>query len=197
MKTLALDTAHQYLTLALIEDDQLIDSLQVLAIRQQSELIMVEIDQLFKKNAWQSTDLKAVLITIGPGSYTGLRIAMTIAKVLATVAPIEIYTLSTLELLAGMKEHCAVALDARSQRVYFGIYHLGECVMPDQILSIEQAKKVILTCTHLMGNGSLLAYEDDFNYIKHFVDLRKHWVKVESIHTLAPIYLKTESDYQV
>lgn len=197
MKTLALDTAHQYLTIALIEDERLIDSLQVLAIRQQSEMIMVEIDNLFKRNQWQSTDLNCVLITIGPGSYTGLRIAMTIAKVLATIAPIQIYTLSTLALLAGNNEQCAVVLDARSERVYFGLYDQGTCVMVDQILTLEQATPILKTCKNVMGQGSLFGYKDDFNYVQHFVDLRKQWVKVDDLHRLVPLYLKTESDYQV
>ena len=63
-------------------------------------------------------DIDSIVITEGPGSYTGVRIAMTIAKVFAATKKIDLYTISTLQLYAGNLNNTLVLLDARGNRVY-------------------------------------------------------------------------------
>ena len=53
MKTLALDTSHRYLTIALIEHDVLVQAIQTPSLKTQSESIMVEIDRLFDLAGWK------------------------------------------------------------------------------------------------------------------------------------------------
>ncbi len=196
MKTLALDTSHSFLTIALIENDHLIDSIQKPAFKQQSETIMVEIDRLFQKNGWKPKDLNALVLTDGPGSYTGLRISMTVAKVLGLIQGVKLYTLSSLQLLSGITPNVYALMDARAKRVYIGHYQFGKPVFEDKILTIEEAKTVILDTDMVVGDATLIDQGATTVYCpQHFLDLKAFWKPVENVHTLAPHYLKEMNDY--
>jgi tRNA threonylcarbamoyladenosine biosynthesis protein TsaB len=71
-------------------------------------------------------DIDQCVITDGPGSYTGVRIAMTVAKVMCAMRSLPLYTLGTLQLYAG-RETCTVLLDARGKRAYAASFENGAC----------------------------------------------------------------------
>ncbi|MFR9256084.1 MAG: tRNA (adenosine(37)-N6)-threonylcarbamoyltransferase complex dimerization subunit type 1 TsaB [Merdibacter sp.] len=79
MKTLCMDTAHKNLIVALYENDRMICGIAREAWKRQSEDLFPAIIECMEKAGWDSTDLDEVVITDGPGSYTGVRIAMTVA----------------------------------------------------------------------------------------------------------------------
>ena len=95
MLTLCIDTSFRYLGLALIKDDAIIASYQKDCLKKLSETIFVILDDMFKTNNISPQEIDAICIAGGPGSYTGIRIAMTIAKTLAQVSDIALYTIST------------------------------------------------------------------------------------------------------
>jgi len=196
MKTLALDTSHSYLTIALIEDDLLIASIQKPAFKQQSETIMVEIDRMFKEAGWKPDDLKALVITDGPGSYTGLRISMTVAKVLGLIQGIQLYTISSLQLLAGTVPNVYAVMDARAKRVYLGHYKNGNLVVEDLAISIDEATFNLDPDAIFVGDAHLLNQKAiEVDCAQHFIQLRSQWTKVENVHTLVPRYLKSTDNY--
>lgn len=196
MKTLALDTSHRYLTIALIDQDVLVQSIQTPSLKTQSETIMVEIERLFDLAGWKPTDLEALVLTDGPGSYTGLRIAMTVAKVLGLIQGIKLYTISSLQLMAGTQANVIALMDARAKRVYYGHYQNGMALMDDTTLSIEDALKQVDPSAILVGDADLLGLNAvQVSMPQHFIDLKHFWKPVESIHTLVPRYLKETDHY--
>lgn len=197
MIRLAMDTSFHFLTLALFKDDALLVSIQKEAYKQQSETIFTELDALFNSVHLKPTDLNEIIVTHGPGSYTGLRIAMTIVKILGTIAPIQVYTLSSLQVLAGLEKNVSILIDARAERVYFARYLDGVPLVDDGVYPLEEAKSFIHEGDRLYGHLNLLGLEERWpKYATHFIDLKSFWIKVEAIHTLAPRYLKEHSAYQ-
>ena len=83
MKTIVMDSANQYLVVALFEDGQCLDKIQEIGNRKQSEYAIVYLEKLLKAHHLQVLDFDEMVITIGPGSYTGVRVALTIAKTIA------------------------------------------------------------------------------------------------------------------
>lgn len=134
MISLCMDSAYKALVLGLYKDGTLIDGVSIEAFKKQSETIFVELNQLFEKTGVDYKDVDEVIITDGPGSYTGIRIAMTIAKVFCTQMHKTLKCISTMQLFAGMDESANVILDARSKRAYVAHLEKGVVVGKTQIL---------------------------------------------------------------
>lgn len=195
MKTLALDTSTHLLVMALIEGERVIAKSTLDIPKRQSEMTLPEVNRLMSQIGWTPADLKAVVVTDGPGSYTGLRIAMTIAKVLAVIQPLELYTIGTLQLWAGNLPRVRVVLDARAKRVFTGVYERGISVEADHAIAIDALITQLQPDEVMVGHAQLLqrvAFEVDL--AQHFADLKSHWIRVENRHALVPRYLKEESN---
>ena len=193
MLTLCIDTAYKYLTVALIRDDEIVEAISNECFKRQSEEVFVVLEELFEKAGISKRDIDSICISSGPGSYTGVRIAMTIAKVYAKTADIDLYKISTLRLYAGNKENTMVVMDARAKRAYVGVYDKGECILKDQALPLEDIDPkdygVVL-------DGELIGKENVMPEIPEcFLNTKKDWEKVEEINFLAPEYLKESSEY--
>ncbi len=197
MITLCMDTSHRYLTLVLLKDDEIIESFQQECFKKQSETILVELDNLFKKANINKSEINSVCITKGPGSYTGIRIAMTIAKILCSMKNIPLYTISTLRLYACAKKNCAVLLDARGQRAYVAIYKDGELVDKEMVTELNGIKDS-LSSYEIMGDRHLLGFEmTNDDYANSFKCNQKYFELTTNIHCVVPEYLKENDSYMV
>ena len=195
MYTVGLDTAHQFLIIALLKDDALIDGIQMDCKKHQSEYLTVQLDEILRRNQLEVKDIDNWVITRGPGSYTGVRIAMTMAKVIGSLMNKNVYTLSTLQLYAGLR-NCYVALDARAKRVYAGRYENGQPAMDDCILTNEQMQQIIDSGETVIGDLHLFDREDDYgNILENFAALKPYWQKVDNVDILTPVYLKSNEEY--
>lgn len=193
MLTLCIDTAYKYLTLVLMEDDKIIDSISFECFKRQSEEVFVYLDKLFSESKIDKKDIDAMCITKGPGSYTGVRIAMTIAKVLCQVKDIKLYTISTLRLYAGNHEKTMVIMDARANRAYVGVYDKETCLLEDCAMEL---KDIDTKDYNIVLDGSLVGKEDVApNIPECFLACKNLFEEVENINHLAPEYLKESTAY--
>ncbi len=92
MKTIIMDSANKYLVVALYEDEKCLAFLQEEGNRKQSEYAIVYLQKLLQENQLKISDFDEMVITIGPGSYTGVRVALTIAKTLNATMNLKIKT---------------------------------------------------------------------------------------------------------
>ncbi|MGB7366073.1 tRNA (adenosine(37)-N6)-threonylcarbamoyltransferase complex dimerization subunit type 1 TsaB [Carnobacterium jeotgali] len=146
MKVLAIDTSNQAMSIAVLDDEKVIGEITTNIKRNHSERLMPAIDELMKDVQWQPSDLNRIVVAKGPGSYTGLRIGVTVAKTLAWTLGVELVGISSLKTLAGNCEsspHYLVPLfDARRKNIYTGLYQWqnGELIQieDDKHISAEQ-----------------------------------------------------------
>lgn len=136
MKTIVMDTSNAYLVIGLYEDDQCIDKYQADGNRRQSEYALTHLDEMLKKHHWEVLNVDEMIITIGPGSYTGQRVALTIAKTLAAISKIKIKAVSSLHGYAGASKAISV-IDARSNKIFVGVYEHNQAIIDDQIMLID------------------------------------------------------------
>ena len=167
MKTIIMDSANKYLVVALYEDEKCLASLQEEGNRKQSEYAIVYLQKLLQENQLKISDFDEMVITIGPGSYTGVRVALTIAKTLNATMNLKIKTVSSLKAMAGMKKAISI-LDARSKKLFLGI--------PDY---------------EIVGDTSLVGLpEQEINLVKNIYTLSHLENEVENVDGLVPRYIK-------
>lgn len=200
MKTLCMDSAHRHLVIVLLEDGIVKAGTALSCWKQQSETLFPELIRCMDSIGWGADDLDEVFITDGPGSYTGVRIAMAVAKVLCTRKHIPLYCISTLQLYAGLKKDVFVMLDARSSRAYAGSLSNGSFVKEECIMTLDEIKAYLQAHPELnvFGDADLIGLEvQKVDFIENFAQLRSLARCIEHPHTLTPRYLKEQDAYKV
>ena len=194
MYSLLLDSANRDLNVGLAKDNQIIDRISYQAWQRQSELMAVEVDAILKRNNISAKDIGEVVVTIGPGSYTGIRIALTIAKTLAFALDIKIYAVSSLISQKGRHQPTISVINARSNRSYVAIYD-GD----GQVLVIEKVWPNDELIAWIKGNADFIVSGDakylgidayQPSVLDGMLEAKKKSVPVENILTLKPVYLK-------
>ena len=99
MYSLLLDSADKYLGIGIALNNEIIDKVYFEAWQRQSELMVPELEKILKKNNIDPKSINEIIVTVGPGSYTGVRIALTIAKIYAYSLNIKCYAISSLNIL--------------------------------------------------------------------------------------------------
>lgn len=124
MLILAIDCATENLGLALIDSGQLKGEYNLSLKRQHSEKLLPLMDEIFEILGIKAEALTGVAVSVGPGSFTGLRIGITAAKMLGRIFSIPVKGISTLEIIAAGADgdYLLPLLDAGRQRVYYSFY---------------------------------------------------------------------------
>ena len=194
MYSLLLDSANRDLNVGLAKDNQIIDRISYQAWQRQSELMAVEVDAILKRNNISAKDIGEVVVTIGPGSYTGIRIALTIAKTLAFALDIKIFAVSSLISQKGRHQPTISVINARSNRSYVAIYDAD-----GQVLVIEKVWPNDELIAWIKGNADFIVSGDakylgidayQPSVLDGMLEAKKKSVPVENILTLKPVYLK-------
>ena len=144
MKLLAFDTSNQALSLAILEDEHLLAQTTLNVKKNHSITLMPAIDFLMNSLDMKPTDLDRIVVAQGPGSYTGLRIAVATAKTLAHTLRIELVGVSSLLALVPEQVEGLVipVMDARRNNVYAGFYQSGQAVRSEAHLPLAEVLEI-------------------------------------------------------
>lgn len=193
MYYLLLDSSNKYLSVGLSKDNVVVDKIFYEAWQRQSEVMINEIHNIMQRNNVSNKDLDGVVVGIGPGSYTGVRIAITIAKTIAYALKIKIYKVSSLSLLRDENRPTICLFNARSGRSYFGVYEGDKTLYEDDVLPNEIVQKYIDEHKDYLINGDAYLFGKESGKFDIIDNLRKGVNEknlVENIFSLNPIYLK-------
>ncbi len=192
MKTLLLDSTYKDLNVGLDIDGEM-HKISYECFQRQSELMISEIDKILKENNVNPKDINEIVVTHGPGSFTGLRIALTIAKVYCYAVKCPCYSLSSLNVLIKKGVPSICLLNARSGRSYFGVYKNNEIIEEDQILTNDKVLEYIKNHPDyaVCGDVEYLGIEGyKADLIDNMYFLKNEDNKVKDIYTLKAVYLK-------
>ncbi|ANZ58477.1 tRNA (adenosine(37)-N6)-threonylcarbamoyltransferase complex dimerization subunit type 1 TsaB [Fructilactobacillus lindneri] len=146
MKVLALDTSNRPLSVSVLNYDKVLATTTITTQRKHAAYAMQTIEDLVKVAKLKPSDLDRVVVAQGPGSYTGLRVAVTIGKVLSDTLKIDLVGISSLLALSLNVEKegqlVAPTFDARNDILFTGLYRITsngpKSVLPDQHISFEE-----------------------------------------------------------
>ena len=204
MKVLAFDTSSKALSLAILEDKQVLAETTINIKKNHSITLMPAIDFLMASLDWTPKDLDRIVVAEGPGSYTGLRIAVATAKTLAHTLNIELVGMSSLlALVPRQQEGLLVPLmDARRNNVYAGFYENAKPVMSEAHLSFAEVLEKVTDAEQVTFVGEVGPFVEQIqeqlpqaSYQESLPNAANLalWAwdkKADSLHDFVPNYLK-------
>lgn len=201
MISLLIDTCTKNVCIALFKDKTLMDKVVYSNQIDLSSNFMVLINNIFSKNSVKIEDVDKFFVAVGPGSFTGIRIGVTCAKVMAWALKKDVIPFSSLELLATVdsnNDYIVPLIDARRGYVFAGIYdnHLN-CIMNDTYIKLDDLLEKIendKSTTYVsLDNFDLETILPEYNVNKI---IEKHFNDTPiNPHSLNPNYLKkTEAE---
>ena len=203
MKYLYIDTSSSYLNTALVEDNNLLASINEEFGQSLSEVVVPKIVSMFQENNIEPKDIDKIIVVNGPGSFTGIRIGITIAKVYAWSLNIPITTIDSLGAMAissnEKKVHIPM-INARRGYVYGAIYDEDNRILlkPQHIKQIDLEKEYQkYPNREIISNDELEINEQIKSYTPDFLKIVNFYKDKENInpHAVNPEYLKlTEAE---
>ena len=204
MKVLAFDTSSKAQSLAILEDKQVLAETTINIKKNHSITLMPAIDFLMASLDLTPKDLDRIVVAEGPGSYTGLRIAVATAKTLAHTLNIELVGMSSLlALVPSQQEGLVVPLmDARRNNVYAGFYENAQSVLPEAHLSFAEVLEQVKDAEQVTFVGEVGVFAEQIqerlpqaNYQETLPNAANlalwAWDKeVDPLHDFVPNYLK-------
>lgn len=170
MKTLIIDTATTNLYLAYVDND-IVYEVYRKNLKNHSEHLMNGIIALFNNNNLDKNELECIICGIGPGSYTGVRIGLTVAKMLAYSLNIKLKGISSLYMMgSGYGDKFASAIDARRGNVFCAYFEDGIDVIKEEHRNFDEFKKMV-NCKIVEDCDYKVDYKNVINYSK---DLDTH-----------------------
>lgn len=194
MKTLVIDTSTNILGVAILNGTELIGQKVTKVNQDHSSRLMPAIVELMEDISIEPHDLQKIIVGEGPGSFTGIRIGVTVAKSLAWALDIPVVGVSSLESLAyqaKLREGLVCTFfDARRENVFAGIYRVtnGEVtsVKQDANLSFLDLAENLLSL-----NEKVVLLSPD---IKKFEDLMSEELKALAIIPELPFHMSNPSN---
>jgi tRNA threonylcarbamoyladenosine biosynthesis protein TsaB len=151
MNVLAIDTSNLVLGIALLDEEKIIGEYITNLKKNHSIRVMPAIQELLSSCDLKPADIDKIVVAKGPGSYTGVRIGVTVAKTMAWSLQVPLVGISSLACMAGAGRYfnglISPLFDARRGQLYTGLYRYNdgmlENVLEDQnVLASDWALKL-------------------------------------------------------
>jgi len=194
MLGLIIDTSTKYLYLALVKDGIVLDTYIKEGAKNHSGQSVFNIEAVLNKHGYQASDLTGVYCGYGPGSYTGVRISVTIAKMLASMLEtVDLYYVSSLYLISSSynNKNVAVMMDARRGNVFSALY--GNNSLEDKLRTKDEFVNEVSKLDDVI-------FVDEENISVDPLKVISHSTKVEKdlVDAFVPNYLRIpEAEYNL
>lgn len=182
MISLFIDTSNSDVVIGLLENGRLIEKETRSILNEHSKYAVSIIDEVLKKANISTNSVGEILVVNGPGSFTGIRIGLTISKVYAYLTNIKVILMSSLKCLALSKDkdnydYILSIIDAKRGNCYIGLYDkdYNEVITEhftnmDEVRDIRNKYKNILVVSNTDMEGiskiDRIDVEKIYNYYK-------------------------------
>ena len=163
MKSLVLDTLFENLSLGLLEDHEVRALLYTHCRRRNAKIVLAQLQELLRNLNWDLENLDELIVNRGPGSYTGVRIALSVVRTIAQVLKLPIRCVTSLEVMAFQVsprlKPFPVMLNCTRQEVFWAWFEFNEKGFPEMTSEIELVvlkdlpKAVLESPAHILQLG--------------------------------------------
>ncbi len=167
-RSIALETSGRVGSVAVVDDDKIVAEQTFPHGLKNAAGIIPIIDSLIQTRGWKPADLQQVFLSIGPGSFTGLRIAVTLAKTLALATGVKLVAVPTVNVLAANApadaENLIIVLDAKRDQIFTASFTRQNDKWieqePTHLDSLTSMLAKTPRSVHLLGEG--IPYHEKF-----------------------------------
>lgn len=139
MYKLILDTATKTLYAALLNDEKILSEKYIEGRNDHAKNVVDVVDKILKENNITVSDLSGVYVGVGPGSYTGVRMAVTVGKMISTNTLAKLYSFSSLYMLSsGYDGKVLPYIDARRGNSFNALYDNDKIILEDSLRNTEE-----------------------------------------------------------
>lgn len=181
MKILYIDTSTDYLYTGIVSDNILLAEVKQKFSHDLSKYALYEISEMLKKVNINPTEVDKIIVVNGPGSFTGIRVGMTIAKIYAYTLKKKIISISSLDAMQisiSSNNLIVPVIDARRGFVYAGIYQDNKELLKKQYIKFED----------LLDKLN--------NYQKEYTIVSNDNLKIDNVVSYNPDVLKIVNTYK-
>ena len=191
MKILAIDTATETGSVAFLQDSCLQAEYRIRRKRIQSRKLSPVIQSLLVDLEWNFNDLSGVAVSIGPGSFTGLRIGLSVAKGIAFAQDLPLTSVVSLDVLAlsfaGIASLVCPMIRFRKHDYYLAMYKWDgskmDRVSEYEVLHLNEMNDFLVDGTALAGDFS----EEEIDQLKEFIK--------KDVHLAHPVHRQSSAFY--
>lgn len=202
MKVFYIDTSSSYLYSGIVSDNILLASTKINFEKDLSKYTLAEVEKLFKDSSLTPNNIDKIIVVSGPGSFTGIRIGMTLAKIFAWSLKKEITTITSLDAMSSSVDTNKLkvpVIDARRGYVYAGIYENDDIILENCYIKLDNLKEKLneLKKEYVFITNNNLSLENTLNYDPDILRIVNKYKNKESInpHLVEPSYFKlTEAE---
>ncbi|NLA33481.1 MAG: tRNA (adenosine(37)-N6)-threonylcarbamoyltransferase complex dimerization subunit type 1 TsaB [Tenericutes bacterium] len=202
MKILYLDTSSSFLYSGVVINNKLEASIKKEFGKTLSIYTLTEIKKMFSSIKMSLNDIDKIIVVNGPGSFTGIRIAITIAKTIAWSLRKKISTISSLDAMALSTtgyDYIIPYIDAKRDYGYFGVYDKNNnTILPNKYIPLSFLKNYIKEIkNYIVVTNDNIDISNKINYDPDILNIVNHYALKENInaHLVNPNYLKlTEAE---
>lgn len=197
MKYLYIDTSSAYLYTGIVEEDKLLIEKKKYLEHELSKESLYIVSEMFEEANLSVDDIDKIIVVNGPGSFTGIRIGLTFAKVYAWAKKIEVTSISSLDAMAissNISTNKVPMLNARRGYVYTGIYSKdNELLFENSYIKLDEFMNSLnkLDDYKIISNDEEIEL-DKIEYNPNILEIVSYYKNKKSInpHELNPNYLK-------
>lgn len=168
MKTLVFDTCFNKTYLVLKSDDNILASeiIDSTDVNYHSAYLIPKIRDVLKENSLLIKDLEAIGVNIGPGSFTGIRAGITIARVLSQQADLKLVGVTSLEILSKLNKtskKTIVVTDARKNKVYYAEYLNNKTLVEPVLIDKDELVSKLSSTDFVISDSSITQFLNESN----------------------------------
>ncbi|GGB71571.1 tRNA (adenosine(37)-N6)-threonylcarbamoyltransferase complex dimerization subunit type 1 TsaB [Fictibacillus barbaricus] len=217
MKVLAIDTSNLVMGISVLDEGKVLGEYITNLKKNHSIRVMPAIEEVLNETGVKPAELDRIVVAKGPGSYTGVRIGVTIAKTLAWTLKKDLVGISSLEVLAQSGKYfdgfTVPLFDARRTQLFTGLYGQNDAgdfqnlwedriiLLKDWLEKLQTLDKKILfvgndlplhqdTIKEVLGDQAVLGQVSDHNPRPSELGRIGMMREPDDIHTFIPSYLQ-------
>ena len=185
MISLFIDTSLEDVSIALIKEKKLLSKINNNIPGQHSIYVTKYIEDILKENDLSPKSIDEIIVIKGPGSFTGIRIGVTIAKIFAYLQNIRIVSITSLiaKIIGQHSKYILSKIDAKHDNYYIGLYDENYNKIVEKFSNIKEIEEIIKEYSPLIIDESR---EYDIESIIKYTKK----IPSENPHAVNPIYLK-------